>query len=44
MMLMQQYVKFFFEQDTSGKLTKIIITDNGDGMTLSVIQKNWFVI
>lgn len=34
----------FFEQDTSGKLTKIIITDNGDGMTLSVIQKNWLVI
>lgn len=34
----------FFEQDTSGKLTKIIITDNGDGMNLSVIQNNWLVI
>ncbi|MBR1614468.1 MAG: ATP-binding protein, partial [Treponema sp.] len=34
----------FFEQDKSGELKKIVITDNGDGMNLSVIENNWLVI
>lgn len=34
----------FFEQNKNGELEKITITDNGDGMNLSVIEDKWLVI
>lgn len=36
--------KVFFEQNKYGELEKIVITDNGDGMNLSVVKEKWLVI